>query len=151
LSLTAPEEMPHAFARAWMARDAAALAALFAPDADFVNVVGIWWEDRTAIEAAHRYGLETFFAQSRLVAGRIKTRALGHDGGGGPLPVSAEWPARARRHRGRAAQHGDEFRDAPRRGRVAMRRRAEHRYRPRRRDLRGVRFGLVPRDYRLGE
>ena len=77
MSLTAPEEMPHAFARAWMARDAAALAALFAPDADFVNVVGIWWEDRTAIEAAHRYGLENFFAQSRLIAGRVKTRALG--------------------------------------------------------------------------
>lgn len=69
--------MPHAFARAWMARDAASLAALFAPDADFVNVVGIWWKDRAAIEAAHRYGLSTFFAESRLVPGRIKTRMLG--------------------------------------------------------------------------
>jgi uncharacterized protein (TIGR02246 family) len=72
-----PEDIPRAFARAWMDRDAGALAALFVEDADFVNVVGIWWEDRAAIEGAHRYGLESFFAQSRLSVGRIKTRALG--------------------------------------------------------------------------
>ncbi len=41
-----PEEFPRAFAAAWMARDAVALAALFAADADFVNVAGLWWEDR---------------------------------------------------------------------------------------------------------
>ncbi|MDF0597054.1 YybH family protein [Psychromarinibacter halotolerans] len=77
MSLTSPEDMPAAFARAWMARDAGALAALFAEDADFVNVVGIWWEDRPAIEAAHGYALGSFFADSRLVPGRVKLRRLG--------------------------------------------------------------------------
>jgi uncharacterized protein (TIGR02246 family) len=71
--------MPAAFAAAWMARDAGALAALFAPDADFVNVVGIWWRDRAAIEAAHDYALKSFFADSRLVPGRVSTRRLGAD------------------------------------------------------------------------
>ena len=77
MSLATPEEMPAAFAAAWMARDAKALAALFAGDADFVNVVGIWWEDRAAIEEAHAYGLSTFFRNSRLSVGRVKARKLG--------------------------------------------------------------------------
>jgi uncharacterized protein (TIGR02246 family) len=68
--------MPRAFAAAWMARDAGALAALFAEDADFVNVVGIWWEDRAAIHKAHHYGLTTFFRDSRLTVGRVKLRPL---------------------------------------------------------------------------
>jgi len=75
--LPEPQAMPHAFAAAWMARDARALAGLFAPDADFVNVVGLWWQDRAAIEAAHAYGLATFFADSTLRVGRVKTRFLG--------------------------------------------------------------------------
>ena len=76
MPLPAPEEMPRAFAAAWMARDAGALAALFAEDADFVNVVGIWWEDRAAIQTAHHYGLTTFFRDSRLNVGRVKLRPL---------------------------------------------------------------------------
>lgn len=72
-----PEDFPRAFAAAWMARDAEALAALFAPDADFVNVAGLWWEDRGAIRAAHHRALTGYFAASRLVTGRTKVRALG--------------------------------------------------------------------------
>ena len=75
--VAAPEGFPQAFVAAWMARDGAALAALFAEDADFVNVVGIWWEDRPAIERAHAYALGSFFAQTRLSAGRVKVRMLG--------------------------------------------------------------------------
>ncbi|QQA41832.1 SgcJ/EcaC family oxidoreductase [Pelagovum pacificum] len=74
-----PGDLPVAFATAWAARDASALAALFAEDADFVNVVGIWWEDRAAIEKAHAYGLRTIFADSRLQVGRVKVRMLGKD------------------------------------------------------------------------
>jgi len=69
--------MPMAFARAWMARDARALAGLFAEDADFVNVVGLWWHDRAAIETAHHYALTSFFADTDLRPGRIETRQLG--------------------------------------------------------------------------
>ena len=72
-----PDAFVPAFAAAWAARDGAALAALFAPDADFVNVVGIWWEDRAAIERAHAYALGSFFAGTRLVPGRVKVRDLG--------------------------------------------------------------------------
>lgn len=75
----APGDFPAAFAAAWMARDAAALAALFAEDADFVNVVGLWWHDRAAIERAHAYGLENFFARSTLKPGAIRVRRLGDD------------------------------------------------------------------------
>lgn len=72
-----PEAVPALFAEAWAARDADALAALFSEDADFVNVVGLWWEDRRAIARAHRYALESFFAESRLSVGKVKLRALG--------------------------------------------------------------------------
>lgn len=79
MSVQDPADFPNAFTNAWMARDGDALAALFDADADFVNVVGIWWEDRAAIARAHGYALSSFFAQSRLVPGRIKVRMLGPD------------------------------------------------------------------------
>jgi len=72
-----PEEIPQRFAEAWNAKDARALAALFAEDADFVNVVGLWWHNRQDIEKAHHYGLTTFFAQSHIALGRIKVRRIG--------------------------------------------------------------------------
>ena len=72
-----PEAFPTAFRDAWMARDGAAIGALFAEDADFVNVVGIWWEDRAAIARAHGYALGSFFADTRLSLGRIKVRRMG--------------------------------------------------------------------------
>lgn len=77
--LSVPQDMPHAFAAAWMARDATALAELFAQDADFVNVVGIWWRSRKQIEAAHAYGLRVIFPDSVLRVGRVNTRMLGAD------------------------------------------------------------------------
>ena|SRR6056297_1957856 len=72
-----PQDFVPAFVAAWMARDGAALAALFAPDADFVNVTGIWWEHRSAIARAHSCALGSFFAETRLAPGRIKLRAFG--------------------------------------------------------------------------
>jgi uncharacterized protein (TIGR02246 family) len=74
-----PGDIPHAFAAAWMARDARALAALFAADAEFVNVVGLWWHNRAAIEAAHDYALRSFFADSTLKPGAIRVRMPGPD------------------------------------------------------------------------
>ncbi|UWQ18560.1 SgcJ/EcaC family oxidoreductase [Jannaschia sp. M317] len=71
-----PDAFVPAFVAAWMARDGAGLGALFAEDADFVNVVGIWWEDRAAIARAHGYALGSFFADTRLVAGRVKIRRM---------------------------------------------------------------------------
>ena len=75
----APEDFPAAFAAAWMARDGAAIAALFAEDADFVNVVGIWWRDRAAIARAHDHALHSFFRHTTLRPGRVRLRRLGAD------------------------------------------------------------------------
>lgn len=72
-----PEDIPAAFAAAWQARDASALAAIFAEDADFVNVVGLWWRNREDIERAHNYGLTTFFKASELSARRVEVRRIG--------------------------------------------------------------------------
>ena len=72
-----PEDFPAAFAKAWMARDGYAIADLFTEDADFVNVVGIWWENKRAIGKAHDYALKSFFSETRLTSGQIKTRRLG--------------------------------------------------------------------------
>ena len=74
-----PEDIPRLFAEAWNAKDAKALAHLFASDADFVNVVGLWWHNRNDIEIAHDYGLRTFFKASTLSARRIEIRRLGED------------------------------------------------------------------------
>lgn len=59
-----------------MTRDAQALASLFVEDADFVNVVGLWWHNRADIERAHHYGLTTFFKNSEISARRVKVRRV---------------------------------------------------------------------------
>lgn len=74
-----PEQIPQHFEAAWNAKDVEALASIFAEDAHFVNVVGLWWRDRASIERAHRYGLTTFFAQSTLSARRVTVRMVGED------------------------------------------------------------------------
>ena len=74
-----PENIPALFVDAWNRRDPDALAALFEADADFVNVVGIWWEDREAIRQAHAYGLTRIFQHSTLRLGRVKLRQLSDD------------------------------------------------------------------------
>lgn len=74
-----PEDVPRLFAEAWNSRNASALANLFAEDADFVNVVGLWWHNRADIEHAHEYGLQTFFKSSQLIPRRVEVRQLGGD------------------------------------------------------------------------
>ena len=74
---TTAEEFPRAFALAWGARDAAALAGLMAEDADFLSLTGGWAEGRRAIEALLSGEFSGAFSQSRLVTGKTKLRALG--------------------------------------------------------------------------
>lgn len=74
-----PEDIPKLFAKAWNARDAQMLSSLFVKDADFVNVVGLWWEKREDIERAHHYGLTTFFRKTEISARRVKVRQVGDD------------------------------------------------------------------------
>ncbi len=77
--MDAPEQMPHEFADAWNKKDANQLSELFAKDADFVNVVGLWWHDRESIRKAHDYGLRVIFNESSLRVGRTKKRMLSED------------------------------------------------------------------------
>lgn len=74
--LEAPEDLPSYFINAWNARDAAGIANLFAEDASFVNVVGLWWNDRAAIWKAHEYGLRVIFPKSNLELRKTKARYL---------------------------------------------------------------------------
>lgn len=78
-ALDTPESIPQAFVEAWNHRDARALAALFDEDAEFVNVVGLWWHDRAAIERAHAYGFERIFPDSTLGLLRVKVKHLRED------------------------------------------------------------------------
>ncbi len=69
-----PERLPDIWALAWNRRDADALAGLFDPDAEFVNVTGLWWHDREAIRRAHRYGLDVIFSESELTVRRVSVK-----------------------------------------------------------------------------
>lgn len=55
-----------AFAQCWNRHDMASFAELFAPDAEFVNVVGLWWKGREEIRKAHEFSHATMFSNSRL-------------------------------------------------------------------------------------
>ena len=74
--LDLPEDMPQRFVTAWNAKDALQIANLFAEDAAFVNVVGLWWNDRKAIWKAHDYGLRVIFPDSQLEVRKVKLRYL---------------------------------------------------------------------------
>lgn len=50
-----------------------------AEDADFVNVVGIWWRDRRAIEDAYAFAHRTFFRNSRLQIDDVAVKHLRRD------------------------------------------------------------------------
>lgn len=75
-SITSPEDIPARFTEAWNERDPKKLAALFDEDAEFVNVVGIWWHNRQEIYKAHDYGLRVIFNNSTLKQGRTNVKYL---------------------------------------------------------------------------
>jgi uncharacterized protein (TIGR02246 family) len=71
-----PKDIPELFARAWNARDADALAALFDEDAEFVNVSGLCWHDRESIRSAHQSRLTRVVGTSILATGDTKVKLL---------------------------------------------------------------------------
>ena len=90
-----------AFADTWNRHDMEAFAHLFAVDAEFVNVVGLWWKGRAQIKQAHEVthsgmfknsrltilGTEVRFPSSQLAIARSRWRLEGHVGPDGePLP-----------------------------------------------------------------
>ncbi|WP_022834550.1 YybH family protein [Salisaeta longa] len=71
-----PADIPNAFVAAWNARDPQAIGALFDDDAEFVNVTGLWWHSRAAIEQAHAYGLRQIFDASTLTCVETRVKQL---------------------------------------------------------------------------
>lgn len=69
--------LARAFLAAWSAHDVAALGRLFAEDADFVNVTGLWWHGAERIARVHGAAFNTYFAGAVLTEERLETRALG--------------------------------------------------------------------------
>ena len=73
------EAVARAFFDAWNAGDADAIAALFLDDADFVNVVGLWWRSARQIRKAHDYGFRRIFSGATCRITDLKVRALSAD------------------------------------------------------------------------
>ena len=61
-----PADIPRLFESAWNAHDMAAFAALFHPDATFVNRFGTYWRGVDAIVAGHSAIHETVYRDSTL-------------------------------------------------------------------------------------
>ncbi|SPH18612.1 hypothetical protein DEA8626_02152 [Defluviimonas aquaemixtae] len=76
MRLAEPAAFPRAFANAWSAHDARAMAALFAEDADFLTLTGHWAEGQKAITETIAGELAGAFARAKLVTGRTKSRAI---------------------------------------------------------------------------
>ena len=88
-----PRDVPSRFAEAWNRGDPDGIAGLFAADADFVNVVGLWWHDRESIRDAHAYGLRTIFPGSVLRVSGTAVRQIGPDA----AVVHCRWTLRGQR------------------------------------------------------
>ncbi|WP_421872209.1 YybH family protein [Marinoscillum sp.] len=71
-----PEDIANQFAAYWNQKDASGISNLFVEDAEFVNVVGLWWHNRQDIYKAHEYGLRVIFPESTLKVTRTTTRML---------------------------------------------------------------------------
>jgi len=72
--MIAVNRVVEAFAEAWNMHDMNAFSELFAEDAEFVNVVGLWWKGRAEIKAAHEFTHQTMFKHSDLSIDEIATR-----------------------------------------------------------------------------
>lgn len=69
-----PEQIPYRFKEAWNRYDPDGIADLFYEDADFVNVTGKWWDNKTDIRKAHDFGLRIIFQHSRLEVLKVKVK-----------------------------------------------------------------------------
>jgi uncharacterized protein (TIGR02246 family) len=68
-----------AYEDAWNRHDMQALGALFADDAEWVNIVGMWWRGRAAVAGAHAAFHETMFRDTAMHTEETAVRALAPD------------------------------------------------------------------------
>ena len=64
------------FADRWNRHDTDGLAALFTKDADFVNVVGLWWHGQAEIRERMRANHAIMLKGSRLTNGTVRIKFL---------------------------------------------------------------------------
>lgn len=64
------DKILNAWVDAWNREDLDAMFALFTPDAHWVNIVGMHWQGRDAVETAHRVYFEIMFrgVKQKLIA-----------------------------------------------------------------------------------
>lgn len=74
-----PKEFPYRFAEAWNQYDPDGIADLFFEDADFVNVTGKWWDNKTDIWKAHDFGLRVIFQNSKAEVLKVKVKNITDD------------------------------------------------------------------------
>ena len=85
--LATPLDLVTEYVRAWDAKDAEAIGDCFVEDADFINVVGLWWTGRTSIVKAQRFGFARAFADAKLTVLKVTQRFIGDD----TAVVIAQW------------------------------------------------------------
>lgn len=90
VTLAEPRSVADGFMEAWNRQDADGIAALFVPDATFVNVVGFWWTNQQQIRFNHDYGFTHMFGHSTMDLTKASTRMLGQDA----AVVVASWRMR---------------------------------------------------------
>ena len=67
------------FVESWNHHDMQAFANLFAENADFVNVIGLWWRDRAEIQKRHEAIHASRMKNSHLTASETTVRFLRPD------------------------------------------------------------------------
>jgi uncharacterized protein (TIGR02246 family) len=73
------ENVVRAFSDCWNRHDMEAFGQLFAEDAEFVNVVGLWWKGREEIKQAHLKTHASMFKHSHLTMDDIAVRFVNPD------------------------------------------------------------------------
>jgi uncharacterized protein (TIGR02246 family) len=115
---SAIEDLAAKLAEAWNRHDAAALAAIFAEDADFTNVFGILAQGRGGIEALHAPLFRTIFKESHLTVTETRVRLIRPDVAsvdvrwkmtGARDPHGNPWPKREGLLNWIATRHGDRW------------------------------------------
>lgn len=74
-----PKDIPYRFAEAWNVYNPDGIANLFTEDADFVNVTGKWWNNKTDIWKAHDFGLRIIFQNSQIEILKVKVKNISDD------------------------------------------------------------------------
>ncbi len=77
--LTLPQEIPERFVSGWNNKDVDEMMSAFTEDAEFINVVGLWWHNVEEIQKAHDYGLKVIFKDSELKIQKITIKELTSD------------------------------------------------------------------------